>query len=69
MIKQKSTGDLLETLKKKSSYAEGQEEIKSEQYSGTLSAYLNDIVAKKDMKLADIMRRSGLKKILLLLAV
>ena len=62
MIKQKSTGDLLETLKKKSSYAEGQEEIKSEQYSGTLSAYLNDIVAKKDMKLADIMRRSGLKK-------
>lgn len=40
----------------------GAEEIKSEQYSGTLSAYLNDIVAKKDMKLADIMRRSGLKK-------
>lgn len=29
MIKQKSTGDLLETLKKKSSYAEGQEEIKA----------------------------------------
>lgn len=47
MIKQKTTGDLLETLKNKSSYAEGQEEIKSEQYSGTLSAYLNDIVAKR----------------------
>lgn len=62
MTKQKSTGDLLEVLKKKSSYAEGQEEIKCEQYSVNLSEYLNGIVAQKEMKLSDIMRRSGLKK-------
>lgn len=62
MTKQKSTGDLLEVLKKKSSYSEGQEEIKDEQYSVNLSEYLNGIVAQKEMKLSDIMRRSGLKK-------
>ena len=62
MTKQKSTGDLLEVLKKKSSYAEGQEEIKDEQYSESLSAYPNGIAVVKDMMLADIMRRSGLKK-------
>lgn len=62
MTKQKSTGDLLEVLKKKSSYSEGQEEIKDEQYSESLSAYLNNIAAEKEMMLADIMRRSGLKK-------
>lgn len=62
MTKEKTTGDLLEVLKKKSSYAEGQEEIRSEQYSESLSEYLNEIAAEKDMKLADVMRRSGLKK-------
>ena len=62
MTKQKNTGDLLEVLKKKSSYAEGQVEIKSEQYSESLSAYLNGLAAQKDIKLADVMRRSGLKK-------
>ena len=62
MTKQKSTGDLLKLLKKKSSYAEGQEEIKGEQYSVNLSDYLNGIAAQKDMRLSDIMRRSGLKK-------
>lgn len=62
MLKQKSTDDLLEALKKKSSYAEGREEIKSEQYSETISAYLNEIVARKNMIPADVMRRSGLKK-------
>lgn len=62
MVKQKSTGDLLEVLKKKSSYAEGQEEIKNEQYSVNLSQYLNGIAAQKDMMLSDVMRRSGLKK-------
>lgn len=62
MTKQKSTGDLLEVLKKKNSYSEGQEEIKDEQYSESLSAYLNSIATEKDMMLADIMRRSGLKK-------
>ena len=62
MTKEKTTGDLLEVLKKKSSYAEGQEEIRSEQYSESLSAYLNSIAMEKDMKLADVMRRSGLKK-------
>ena len=62
MKKQKSTGDLLEVLKKKSSYHEGQEEIKSEQYSESLSAYLNGIAAQKDIRLSDVMRRSGLKK-------
>ena len=62
MTKQKSTGDLLKFLKKKSSYAEGQEKIRDEQYSESLSAYLNGIAVVKDMMLADIMRRSGLKK-------
>lgn len=62
MTKEKTTGDLLEVLKKKSSYAKGREEIKSEQYSESLSAYLNSIALEKDMKLADVMRRSGLKK-------
>ena len=62
MEKQKSTGDLLEVLKKKSSYQKGQEEIKDEQYSVNLSEYLNGIAAQKDMRLSDVMRRSGLKK-------
>ena len=62
MTKQKTTGDLLEVLKRKSTYAEGQAEIQSEQYSGNLSAYLNGIAAEKDMSPADVMRRSGLKK-------
>lgn len=62
MVKQKSTGDLLEVLKKKTSYREGQEEIKDEQYSVNLSEHLNGIAAQKDMKLSDVMRRSGLKK-------
>lgn len=62
MTKEKTTGDLLEVLKKKSTYAEGQEEIRSEQYSGSLSAYLNEVAVQKDMKLADVMRRSGLRK-------
>ncbi len=62
MEKQKSTGDLLEVLKKKSSYQEGQEEIKNEQYSVNISEYLNGIAAQKDMRLSDVMRRSGLKK-------
>lgn len=50
MEKQKSTGDLLEVLKKKSSYQEGQEE-KNEQYSVNLSEYLNGIAAQKDIGL------------------
>ncbi|MGN1120051.1 MAG: helix-turn-helix domain-containing protein [Oscillospiraceae bacterium] len=62
MKKQKSTGELLEVLKKKNSYTEGQEEIKGEQYSESLSAYLNGIAAQKDIRLSDVMRRSGLKK-------
>ncbi len=62
MTKQKTTGELLEVLKKKNSYADGQEEIKDEQYSVKLSDYLNSIVVQKDMKLSDVMRRSGLKK-------
>ncbi|MGN1423672.1 MAG: hypothetical protein ACI4XA_09870 [Oscillospiraceae bacterium] len=62
MTKQKTTGELLEVLKKKNSYTDGQEEIKSEQYSEKLSEYLNGIVAQKDMRLSDVMRRSGLKK-------
>lgn len=62
MKKQKSTGELLDVLKKNSSYTDGKEKIKSEQYSESLSAYLNGIVAQKDIMLADVMRRSGLKK-------
>ena len=62
MAKQKSTGELLEVLKKKPSYCEGREEIKGEQYSVNLSQYLNGIAAEKDMAPSDIMRRSGLKK-------
>jgi len=62
METQKTTGDLLEVLKRKTSFAAGQEEIKSEQYSEKISSYLNSIVAEKNMKLADVMRRSGLKK-------
>ena len=62
MIKQKTTDELLDVLKKKPTYAEGQQEIRSEQYSENLSSYLNGIAARRDMKPADIMRRSGLKK-------
>ena len=62
MVKQKSTSELLEVLKKKTSYSDGQQAIKDEQYSDNLSEYLNSIAAQKDMKLADVMRRSGLKK-------
>lgn len=62
MVKQKSTGELLEVLNNKKSYREGQEEIKGEQYSVNLSEYLNGIAAEKNVQLSDVMRRSGLRK-------
>ena len=62
MVKQKSTGELLEVLKNRKSYREGQEEIKDEQYSVNLSEYLNGIAAEKNVQLSDVMRRSGLRK-------
>ena len=62
MAKQKSTGELLEVLQKKPSYPAGQAEIKDEQYSLNLAEYLNGIAAGKDIRLSEVMRRSGLKK-------
>ena len=62
MNKSKTTGELLEALKKKTTYSEGKKELSGEQYTQSLSAYLNGFVARRDMKLSDIMHRSGLKK-------
>lgn len=62
MPEQKSTGDLLEVLKKKGSYEEAQREICPGQYTVNLSEYLHTLAEERNMKQADILRRSGLKK-------
>ena len=62
MEKKKSTGELLDILKNKSSCADGQQEIKNEQITETLSEQLNRLIAASGAKPADILRRSGLKK-------
>lgn len=62
MEKRKTTGELLDILKNKSSCAEIQEEISTEQITESLADCLNKLVAERDVKPADVMRRSGLKK-------
>ncbi len=62
MEKRKTTGELLDILKNKSSCNEIQEEIKPEQITESLADCLNKLVAERDVKPADVMRRSGLKK-------
>lgn len=62
MEKRKTTGDLLEIIKNKSTCAEIQDEIKSEQITEDLADCLNALVAERNVKPADVMRRSGLKK-------
>ena len=62
MEKRKTTGELLDILKNKSSCAEIQEEISSEQITESLADCLNKLVAERDVKPADVMRKSGLKK-------
>ena len=56
------TDKLIEVLKSKTSYEEAFREIHEMQYSLNLSEYLHTLAAEKNMKPADIMRRSGLKK-------
>lgn len=62
MEKRKSTGELLDIIKSKNSCNIVQEEIKTEQIKESLADYLNALVAQRNVKLADVMRRSGLKK-------
>lgn len=62
MEKRKTTGELLDILKNKSSCTEIQEEISTEQITESLADCLNKLVAERDVKPADVMRRSGLKK-------
>ncbi len=62
MEKQKTTGEPLDILKNISSCAKIQHEISAEQITESLSDCLNVLVAKRDVKPADVMRRSGLKK-------
>lgn len=62
MSEQRSTRELLEILKNKSSYSEAREELEKSQYSVELSEYLHAIADERGMKQSDIMRRSGLKK-------
>ncbi len=62
MEKRKTTGELLDILKNKCSCTEIQEEISSEQITESLADCLNKLVAERDVKPADVMRRSGLKK-------
>lgn len=62
MEKRKSTGELLDIIKSKNSCNIVQEEIKAEQIKESLADYLNALVAQRNVKLADVMRRSGLKK-------
>ena len=62
MEKRKTTGELLDILKNKSSCAEIQEEISTEQITESLADCLNKLVAERDVKPADVMRKSGLKK-------
>lgn len=62
MEKKKTTGDLLDIIKKGASFSEAQKKIGNEQLNGTLSQHLNELVAQRGAVLADIMKRSGLKK-------
>lgn len=62
MEKRKTTGELLDILKNKSSCIEIQEEISTEQITENLADCLNKLVAERDVKPADVMRKSGLKK-------
>ena len=57
-----STNDLIEVLKTKKTYAEAYEEIQDMQYVLNLSEYLHALAKERSMKLADVWRRSGLKK-------
>ncbi|MGN0701404.1 MAG: hypothetical protein ACI4J8_10455 [Oscillospiraceae bacterium] len=57
-----STDDIIEVLKNKKTYAEAFEEIQSMQYAVNLSEYLHALAKERGMKLADVLRRSGLKK-------
>ena len=62
MEKQKTTGDLLDILKNNGSCAEIQQEIMSERITDSLADVLNALVAQRNIKPADVMRKSGLKK-------
>ena len=62
MEKRKTTGDLLDILKSQNTCAEIQDEIKTEQITESLADCLNALVAERNVKPADVMRRSGLKK-------
>ena len=62
MAERKSTGELLDVLKRKGAYAEVRSELEPGQYSVDLSEYLHSLAQARNMKQADIMRRSGLKK-------
>ncbi|MGN1340348.1 MAG: helix-turn-helix domain-containing protein [Oscillospiraceae bacterium] len=57
-----STDDIIEVLKNKKTYAEAYEEIQDMQYVLNLSEYLHALAKERGMKLADVWRRSGLKK-------
>ena len=62
MEKRKTTGELLDILKNKSSCSEIQEKLSSEQITESLADHLNTLIAERDVKPADVMRKSGLKK-------
>lgn len=57
-----STDDIIEVLKNKKTYAEAFEEIQDMQYVLNVSEYLHALAKERSMKLADVWRRSGLKK-------
>lgn len=57
-----STDKLIEILKSKQSYAEAYNEIRDMQNNLNKSEYFHALAAERNMKPAEIMRRSGLKK-------
>ncbi len=62
MPEQRSTVELIEVLKNKSSYAEAREEMQNCLYPMKLSEFLKKVTEERGMKPSEIMRRSGLKK-------
>lgn len=62
MEKRKDTGDLLEIIRKEKNCEKIQEKIRSEQITQSLRDHLNETASKKNAKLSDVLRRSGLKK-------
>lgn len=62
MSNKKTSDELLDILKNVATFADVQDELRPEQITMSLAEYLNELVAQREAKLPEVMRRSGLKK-------